>query len=152
MIKKNNHKGHQEHKVKYFFVFLVSFVVIFGGRKKDAGDGGPSPAYLGGEGELGRGRRPLGVSGQGEVRGRERSCMLQFRTSEHRFAQFAASLQVAQQAFRQHVYRLGVLGPFQLPLARRHVLNHVFQPEQIGFALAHVPPSFDRGRISLRER
>jgi len=49
----------------------------------------------------------------------------------------AAALQVAQHGLGQNLHGLVILGPLQLLLALHHVLEHVLQPQKIGFALAH---------------
>ena len=48
-----------------------------------------------------------------------------------------ATLQVAQHGLGQDLHGLLILGPLQLLLALHHVLEHVLQPQKIGFTLAH---------------
>jgi len=54
-----------------------------------------------------------------------------------RIAQSAAALQVTQHGFGYDMDRVRILGPFQLPLARAQMFEHVAEPEQVGFTLTH---------------
>ena len=57
-----------------------------------------------------------------------------------RFAQALAAIKVAQHRLGDHAQGETVLGPFQLLATIRQVLEHVLQPDQIVFVLAHVIP------------
>jgi hypothetical protein len=58
-------------------------------------------------------------------------------------AQASAGLQVAKQAVGDQLDGFGVFSPFQLALAGLHVIEHVFEPQQIRLALAHRLPPFE---------
>src|SRR6185436_12445321 len=64
------------------------------------------------------------------------------------FAQPAAALQVAEHGLGQQADRAVVVGPLQLFLALPQVFEHVAEPQEVRFALAHGPPPFRRPRLS----
>src|SRR5262245_12959923 len=91
-------------------------------------------------GDLGRGRRPLGVAAiKGSLKGRGSSLSraLELGPPLHIQAQAPAALEVADHGLGQDGDRFGVRGPLQLLLSGDQLIEHVFEPEQIGLALAH---------------
>ncbi len=54
-----------------------------------------------------------------------------------RLAQPSAAIQITQHGFGQKLDPFRIVGPFQLLLATRQMLQRVFEPEQVCFTLAH---------------
>jgi hypothetical protein len=52
----------------------------------------------------------------------------------------AAAIQVADHGLGQNCYGFTILCPLQLLLAGSQLFEHVFEPEQVRFALAHGTP------------